>query len=462
VYVYPRLSDSAARTLLEEYAELEPTELRKRAETSHPDAAPVAVGGTAVPESSIEDVAVALRELADRLGFPNFLSRARIGDFDRPATALLHEHMAIVPADAAADEVWNFLAMVVLPDLSVWRFPDRAEKRMLGRPRNVLRRLWWRAEIVGADLIDRADGLGEDELVNIMERPTLAADRRLARRMAAAILGTPSGAVSRSELMRDFAKRMLRAQGAFCLDVLSEDEFDAVVQRELQQSVAAMTGKPVSQVATMHEPVVVDAVHPVPVQVEVPSEPAAASWTRPYEHGEAHGKASPANCRFRPDSPLATPYLTRYFERLLRKEAPVHVETLYEAFQRDWEVDPYGGDMPDALDRALHRCSIAGQRVDVATDNFIRLPGQPLEQVRVPSNGDVRAPGRVPPEEIRLAMSHLRKEHPGAGLDVLAGALCDLFGWSKGAVSRRFLQEVGLTVTVTGEQPTRLGRIVQG
>jgi hypothetical protein len=450
VYVYPRLSDGAARSLLEKYAELDPTELRKRAQSSHPDAAPVAVGGTAVPESSIEDVAVALRELADRLGFPESLSRARIGDFDRPATALLHERMAIVPADAASDEVWNFLALVVLPDVGVWRFPDRAENRMLGRPRNVLRRLWWRAEVVGVDLIDRRDGLGEDELVNIMERPTLAADRRLARRMAVAILGAPNGAVSRSELMRDFAKRMLRAQGAFCLDVLPEDELDAVVQRELQQAIAAMTGKPAVDVPPLDGPVVVDAAHQISVQVEIPSDAVAPSWTQPYEYGEAHGKASPANCRFRPDSPLATPYLTRYFEMLIRKEAPVHIETLFDAFQRDWEVDPYVGDMPQALDRALRRSSIAGQPVEVAPDGFVRLPGQTLEKVRVPLNGDVRAPSRVPPEEIRLAMSHLRREEPGAGPDVLAGALCDLFGWSKGAVSRRFLQQVGLTVTSVG------------
>ncbi|MGY1663878.1 hypothetical protein ACI78Q_21830 [Geodermatophilus sp. SYSU D00705] len=447
MYVYPRLSEGAARSLLEEYAELDPIELRKRAQTSHQDAAPVAVGGTGVPESSIDEVAVALRELADRLGFPESLSRARIGDFDRPATALLHQLMAIVPSDAASDEVWNFLSLVVFPDLSVWRFPERAENRMLGRPRNVLRRLWWRAEIVGADLIDRSDGLGEDELVNIMERPTLAADRRLARSMAGAILRAPNGSVSRSELMRDFAKRMLRAQGAFCLDVLSNEDLDSVVQRELQQAIAAMTGKPVVEVPPLIDPVVVDAAHPVLLQVEIASEAAASSWTKPYERGEAHGKASPANCRFRPDSPLATLYLTRYFEMLIEKEAPVHIETLFDAFQRDWEVDPYVGDMPEALDRALRRCSVWGQRVELSADGFVRLPGQTLEQVRVPSHGDVRVPSRVPPEEIRLAIFHLRREHPGAGQDVLAGALWDLFGWTKGAVSRRFLERVGLTPT---------------
>jgi hypothetical protein len=452
VYVYPRLSDGAARGLLEEYTQLDPTELRKRAQSSHPDAAPVAVGGTSVPESTIEEVAVGLRELVDRLGFPESLSRARVGDFDRPATALLHKGMAIVPADAASDEVWNFLTMVVLPDVGVWRFPDRAENRMLGRSRNVLRRLWWRGEVVGADVIDRRNGLGEDELVNIMERPTLAADRRLARRMAEAILEASGEAVSRSELMRDFAKRMLRAQGAFCLDVLPEDELDKIVRREAQQAVAAMTGRSVDEETLFGQPSVVDAVHQVSLQVEVATGGVKNSWTVPYRHGEAHGKASPANCRFRPDSPLATPYITRYFESLIREEAPVHIETLYDAFRRDWEVDPYLDDMPEALDRALRRSSIGGKSVEVATDGFVRLTGQSLDLVRVPSDGDVRTPNRVPPEEIQLAVSHLREETRGAQPEVLAGALCNLFGWSRGVVSRRVLQDAGLSVDSVGDR----------
>ena len=40
--------------------------------------------------------------------------------------------------------------------------------------------MWWRAEVLGPD-VDLAK-LGEDELVNIMERPTLFSDRRLAGR----------------------------------------------------------------------------------------------------------------------------------------------------------------------------------------------------------------------------------------------------------------------------------------
>lgn len=131
--------------------------------------------------------------------------------------------MQSVPADAASRHVW-FVALVVLPDLAVWRFPGRADERLLGQPRNVFRRLWWRAETVGSDLIDAQRGLGEDELVNIMERPTLAANARTARRLAQLLFekGDATG-LPRSELMRDVSKRVLRRQAVMCLDALPDD-----------------------------------------------------------------------------------------------------------------------------------------------------------------------------------------------------------------------------------------------
>ncbi|MGY1722735.1 hypothetical protein [Blastococcus sp. SYSU DS0533] len=426
MFVYPRLSDAAAHELLAQYAGLGPLELRTRAGLRHPDAAPVPVGGPPVPEDVIAHVAEGLRELADSLGFPEPLNRARVGDFDKPATALVHQRMRIVPSDAASDGVWSFLALVVLPDVSIWRWPARAEERLLGRPRNVLRRLWWRAEVVGVDLINCADGLGEDELVNIMERPTLSADRRLAQQMGDAIVKGPRASIARSELMRDFAKRMLRTQGAFCMDVLSDEDLHTVVQRELQEALAALTGVPVPR-KPVEDPgpvrPVVDTGYPVGFGITIPS------WATPYVHGVAHGKASPANCRFRPDSPLAARYVTRYFERLIRTEAPVHVEMLYDAFHRDWEVDPYSGKMPEALDRALRRCSVGGQRVTVGEDGFVRIPGETFDAVRFPAGEGVRPPRLVPPEEIRLAIDHLRRESPAATPDRLLQELCELFEW---------------------------------
>jgi hypothetical protein len=242
MYVWPRLPHASARQLYSEAAELDSVTLRDTASTAHPDAAPVAVGGTAVPEEFVRLTQHQIRNLADGLGFPAELTRSDVSTFDQPATRLLYESMHIVPADAADEGVWSFLSLVVLPDVAVWRWPARAEDRILGRPRNVFRRLWWRAETVGVDLIDVPGGLGEDELVNIMERSTLAASPRTARLLASIIVEEGARvAVARSELMRDVAKRLLRQQAVLALDALDDANLQRVVAQCFWESAASMT-----------------------------------------------------------------------------------------------------------------------------------------------------------------------------------------------------------------------------
>lgn len=239
--LWPRLPMAAARELYLEVSTADLTELRDRAEVTHAAAAPAPVGGTPVERSTIESVQAGLRDLADSLGFPDALGRQRAAAFDQPATRILHEQMQIVPADAASTEVWNFVSLVVLPDIAVWRFPSRAENRILGHPRNTFRRLWWRGEVVGPDLIDAPAGLGEDELVNIMERPTLAANPVIARALAERIVALDADlGIARSEVMRDVAKRVLRLQASVNLDVLSREQLDAVVTRCLNGTLVSL------------------------------------------------------------------------------------------------------------------------------------------------------------------------------------------------------------------------------
>jgi len=240
-FVWPRLPAASVEVILSESQGATPEKLRAAAATTHPEAAPVAVGGPRVPESVIADLQVQLRRLADELGFPAELQRPRVADFDRPATRILHDVMQIIPADAASLEVWSFVALVVLPDVAVWRFPGRADERLLGHPRNVFRRLWWRAETVGSDLIDAPRGLGEDELVNLMERPTLAANARTARCLAQLLFERGDGTgLPRSELMRDVSKRVLRRQAVICLDALPDELLTEVLEECFGEAVASL------------------------------------------------------------------------------------------------------------------------------------------------------------------------------------------------------------------------------
>ena len=99
------------------------------------------------------------------------------------AARLLRQALPMSANEASHEEVWSYHCCWLL-DVAVWRFGvDADERRFIGNVnRNTFRRLWWRAEILGPD-IDLTK-LGEDELVNIMERPTIASDRRLARTIA--------------------------------------------------------------------------------------------------------------------------------------------------------------------------------------------------------------------------------------------------------------------------------------
>ena len=74
--------------------------------------------------------------------------------------------LEIIPADAAHDETWNFLTLVVFPDVAVQRFPDMHVDRMIGTPRNVL----------GTDLVPRGGHRGPAAFSHA------AARRRRARR----------------------------------------------------------------------------------------------------------------------------------------------------------------------------------------------------------------------------------------------------------------------------------------
>ena len=110
--------------------------------------------------------------------------------------------------------------------------------------RNTFRRLWWRAEVLGPEI--DLTRLGEDELVNIMERPTIAADRRLARAIAAEFLARVDGGVvrERMHLMRDAMKRLLRLTPMVAFSALDSTEVAQVVAHTFDVAEAALNGLP--------------------------------------------------------------------------------------------------------------------------------------------------------------------------------------------------------------------------
>ena len=167
------------------------------------------VGGNRIADDDLSALREEILSLAREYGMPDTFRTLRNSKADGPA---VRERLDITPNEASHEEVWSYLTCCWLLDVAVWRFGAQADRRrFIGNVnRNTFRRLWWRAEVLGPD-IDLTQ-LGEDELVNIMERPTIAADLRLARAVAREFLSRVDrgAADSRMQLMREAMKRLLR------------------------------------------------------------------------------------------------------------------------------------------------------------------------------------------------------------------------------------------------------------
>lgn len=245
-FLYPRLSRGRALQILAERSERSLHELRRLAALDHPDAAPAATGGQPAPLDKLQDLQTSIREIAERAGFPGPIAGST-QKFDRPCGSALYQLMDIVPADAADEGVWTFLAVIVVPEIGPWRFPRQPEDRILGRPRNVLRRLWWRAWALGPDLESAPDGcepLGEDESVQIMERPSLGGNRRTARALQDALWRAEKAGLSvpRSELMRQLARRLRAAKSHLALDAMDDTTLGELLDRVTKESLNDLAG----------------------------------------------------------------------------------------------------------------------------------------------------------------------------------------------------------------------------
>lgn len=231
--VYPRLAPDRALELLEDIRGLPPEELRTRSQLSHSDAT-FYTAGTPASEAKLAQLRAEVRDVVDELGFPRPGRRAdaAASAFDQRLPGVLHRVMEIVPADAAAEGVWSFISLVLLPDVAAWRYPDMHPDRMTGHFRNAFRRLWWRAEILGDGPTDPPARLGEDQLVAVMERPTIGGDGRLARAFSRTVLDELAAQAAGSSgmtLMREAAKRLIRFTPFMAMGALEDGELEALM-----------------------------------------------------------------------------------------------------------------------------------------------------------------------------------------------------------------------------------------
>ncbi len=242
--LYPRLTPYVARRLANERASLASGELVTLSALHYQEAIYATTGGNRVDRALLGTIQTSIRDAAMQSGYPHPPDDMLRRSFDATSAVILHKSMGITPAEASSQGVWAFMACVVLPDVVRWRFPSSTggtnADRFLGGSRglrNTFGRVWWRAHLLrqphSGQPYRYLDLLGEDELVQITERPNLAGSAMLAGHICESFLATADRYrdVTRSELLRDAMKRLRRLLPVVSFDALDEQMLQHLVDQ---------------------------------------------------------------------------------------------------------------------------------------------------------------------------------------------------------------------------------------
>lgn len=246
--LYPRLLDHAARALHKQHMQSTLHDLQGAFAFSHPSAVFAPTGGERVSPERLEELRDRIVKAAQEAGFPGEGRRRDRMDFDLEVARLLHQKTGLVAAEAAVRPIWAFLALVVLPDVSYWRYPRPPVDRVLATDitRHVWGRLWWRAHLLARpgevgryDLLGAFSEAAFDQI--FARRAMLGGSRSLVRALAETWPSLDRGGLAERDLLRDVLKRLRRAAAVV--------EFDALDIAELRRQVAAEAAASISALA---------------------------------------------------------------------------------------------------------------------------------------------------------------------------------------------------------------------
>jgi hypothetical protein len=245
--LYPRLLDSAALDMHRRYADLSIEELRELPDFRHPAAVFAATGGDRVPIEHLEELRGRIVKVAEESGFPGGGRRRDHTDFDQDIARLLHEKMGLVAAEAAVRPIWAFLALVLLPDVSYWRYREPPVDRILGTDitRHVWGRLWWRAHLLAVpnepDPYRLLNAFNESDFDQIYARRNLlGGSRSVVRALADVWPSVDTAEFGSRRILRDVLKRLLRSAAILEFDALDYADLCGEIRREASIAVAAI------------------------------------------------------------------------------------------------------------------------------------------------------------------------------------------------------------------------------
>lgn len=243
--LYPRLLPGEADKLFLQLHR-QPVGTHESMVANHsPRAVYAATGGRRVTREELDDLRHAIFDAACKNGYPTGSNAGQRNDFDRNSARILHEQTFMVPGEAAQRQVWAFLALVLLPDVCVWRWPANEAKeyqkdRFKGTDltRHALGRLWTRAHVLheaaAPEPYALLDVLGEADLDQIMARrgavaPSPALVRAVVRGHRDDV-GRAEPGISVRDVLRESLMRLLRLTAFLDVDAMKEPELDHLVR----------------------------------------------------------------------------------------------------------------------------------------------------------------------------------------------------------------------------------------
>lgn len=110
MYLYPRLTLSAAQEIAKQNIALDPAMLRHTHEGNHfvtdESALYAPTGGHRIEPQQLKELRRSVRQCADQLGFPEAPDIETRHNFDALCSILLHQQMKITPSEASSLGVW--------------------------------------------------------------------------------------------------------------------------------------------------------------------------------------------------------------------------------------------------------------------------------------------------------------------------------------------------------------------
>jgi hypothetical protein len=256
--LYPRLLGDASRELHRQYQQASIAELTSRHALRHPAAVFAATGGRRVTVEELQRLRDDILDVAARGGFPDEGRRQDRMTFDLEIAQLLHQRCGLVAAEAAVRPMWAFLALVLLPDVSYWRYPRPPGDRVLGTDitRHVWGRLWWRAHLLALPqdneryrLLETFGEAAFDQIYS--RRKSIGGSRTLVRAIADVWPAVDRGRISERTMLIDVVKRLSRWGAVVDFESIDDDELRRQVLEAATES-AVLLGAQAQDAGARH------------------------------------------------------------------------------------------------------------------------------------------------------------------------------------------------------------------